>query len=116
MKTALLIALTLFASQVACAGGDLAAGAAKAKPCAACHGPDFNTPISPDIPRLAGQHGDYLARTLADYKTGARKNAVMVTQAAALSPQDMQDLAAYFQSLAGNLKIIRLHRLAGGTH
>jgi cytochrome c553 len=116
MKTALLIALTIFASQLAYAGGDIAAGAGKAKSCAACHGPDFNTPVSPDIPRLAGQHGDYLARALTDYKSGARKNAVMDAQVAALSPQDIQDLAAYFESLSGNLKIIRLHRLAGGTH
>jgi len=111
MKTALLIALTIFASQVTYAGGDIAAGAGKAKPCAACHGPDFNTPISPDIPRLAGQHADYLARALADYKSGARKNAVMGGQVTALSPQDIQDLAAYIQSLSGKLKVIPLHRL-----
>jgi cytochrome c553 len=111
MKNALLIALALCASQFAYAGGDAAAGAAKAKPCAACHGPDFNTPISADIPRLAGQHADYLARALADYKTGARKNAVMDGQAAALSRQDILDLAAYFHSLGGTLKVIPLHRL-----
>jgi cytochrome c553 len=111
MKTALLIALAIFASPYAYAGGDMAAGAAKSKPCAACHGADFNTPISPDIPRLAGQHADYLARALTDYKAGARKNAVMDGQAKALSPQDIQDLAAYFQSLSGGLKVIRLHRL-----
>jgi cytochrome c553 len=111
MKSALLIALTVFASQLAYAGGDAAAGASKSKPCAACHGADFNTPISPDIPRLAGQHADYLAQALTDYKAGARKNAVMDGQAAALSPQDIQDLAAYLHSLSGSLKVIRLHRL-----
>ena len=111
MKTVLLIALTLFASPFAYAGGDMAAGAAKSKPCAACHGADFNTSISPDIPRLAGQHADFLARALIDYKSGARKNAVMNGQAAALSPQDIQDLAAYFQNLSGKLKVIPLHRL-----
>ncbi len=112
MKSVLLIALTIFATPLAYAGGDMAAGASKARPCATCHGADFNTPISADIPRLAGQHADYTARTLTDYKSGARKNAVMEGQAAALSPQDIQDLAAYFQSLSGSLKVIRLHRLA----
>lgn len=112
MKTALLIALTMLASQAAYAGGDIAAGAAKAKPCAACHGADFNTPVSADVPRLAGQHADYLARSLGDYKSGARKNALMAGQVSALSAQDMQDLAAYFRSLNGQLKIIPLHRLA----
>jgi cytochrome c553 len=111
MKSALLIALTIFASQLACAGGNAGAGAEKSKSCAACHGADFNTPISPDIPRLAGQRADFLARALADYKSGARKNAVMDSQVAALSAQDIEDLAAYFQSLSGSLKIIPLHRL-----
>jgi len=116
VKAALFMALTIFASQFAFAGGETADGATKSKPCAACHGADFNTPISADIPRLAGQHADYTARTLTDYKSGARKNALMAGQAAALSPQDIQDLAAYFQSLSGKLKIIPLHRLAGATH
>ena len=111
MNKKLLIALMLFASQTACAGGDAGAGAEKAKPCAACHGADFNTPVSPDTPRLAGQHADYLARVLSDYKSGARKNPVMSGQAAALSAQDIQDLAAYFESLDGSLKVIRLQRL-----
>ena len=111
MNKILLIALTLFANQIAYAGGDASLGANKAKPCAACHGADFNTPVSPDIPRLAGQHADYLARALADYKAGTRKNPVMGGQTTALSAQDIQDLAAYFHSLAGDLKIIPLHRL-----
>ena len=111
MKKALLIALLAVASQLAYAGGNAGAGADKSKPCAACHGADFNTPISPDIPRLAGQHADYLAQALTDYKSGARKNPVMGSQAAALSAQGILDLAAYFDSLSGSLKVIRLHRL-----
>ncbi len=111
MKTALLIALLALASPYAHAGGNAGAGAQKAKPCAACHGADFNSPISADIPRLAGQHEDYLARALADYKSGARKNPVMDGQAAALSAQDIQDLATYISGLSGKLKIIPLHRL-----
>lgn len=111
MKTALLIAFFAFTSQFAYAGADAAAGAEKAKPCAACHGADFNTPISADIPLLAGQYADYLARALTDYKSGARKNPVMGGQASALSAQDIQDLAAYFNGLNGKLKLIRLHRL-----
>jgi cytochrome c553 len=111
LKTALLIAPMAVASELTHAGGNARTGAEKSKPCAACHGADFNTPVSPDTPRLAGQHADYLARALTDYKSGARKSAVMNGQAAALSPQDIQDFAAHFQSLSGNLKIIRLHRL-----
>ena len=111
MKATLLIALLALASPFAHAGGNAAAGAQKAKVCAACHGADFNTPISADIPRLAGQHEDYLARALADYKSGARKNAVMDGQAAALSAQDIEDVAAYISGLSGKLKIMPLQRL-----
>ena len=111
MKTVLLIAFLAFASQFAYAGGNAGAGAQKAKACAVCHGADFNTPISADIPRLAGQHEDFLARAMLDYKSGARKNALMSGQMAALSARDIQDLAAYFETLSGNLKVIRLHRL-----
>ncbi len=110
MKTALLIALLALASPYAQAGGDADAGAQKAKPCTVCHGAGFDTPISPDIPRLAGQHDDYLARALTDYKSGARKNPVMGGQASALSAQDIQDLAAYISKLPGKLKVIPLHR------
>ncbi len=112
MKKILLIVLTVLVSQYAYAGGNAAAGADKSKTCAVCHGADFNKSISPDIPRLAGQHGDYLERVLLDYKSGARKDPVMSGQAAALSKQDIQDLAAYIHSLSGDLKVISLHRFA----
>ena len=53
------------------------AGKAKAaEVCAACHGADGNS-ASPDFPRLAGQHRDYLAKALRDYKSGLRKNPIM---------------------------------------
>ncbi len=111
MKATLLAALLLLASAFAHAGGDAGAGAQKSKACAACHGADFNTPISADIPRLAGQHEDYLVRALSDYKSGARKNPIMDGQAGALSAQDIQDIAAYVSGLSGKLKIIPLQRL-----
>ncbi len=76
------------------------AGKEKSKPCAACHGPDGNSQ-SAEFPRLAGQHADYLARALADYKSGARKNPIMAPQAANLSKRDIADLAAYFSHQQG---------------
>jgi cytochrome c553 len=90
--------LALAAAPVAYAA-DLAAGAAKAKEvCAACHGMDGNAP-TPDYPRLAGQHRDYLEKVLRDYKSGARKNAIMKGFAAGLSPRDIENVAAYYHSL-----------------
>ena len=111
MKAALCIVLLALASPLAHAGGNAGAGAEKSKACAACHGADFNTPISPDIPLLAGQHEDYLARALTDYKSGVRKNPVMVGQAGGLSAQDIQDIAAYVSRKDGKLRVAPLHRL-----
>ena len=111
MKRTLLIVLMASLSQFAYAGGNAAAGAEKSKACGACHGPDGNKPVTPDTPRLAGQHADYLVRALADYKSGARKDPVMNGQAAALSRQDIEDIAAYFHGQKGDLKIIPLQRL-----
>jgi len=110
MKSSLLIAALVLSSSFAQAGGAAAAGEPKSKVCAACHGADFNTPISPDTPRLAGQREDYLVHALSDYKSGARKNAVMNGQAGALSVQDIHDLAAYISGLSGKLKVIPLER------
>lgn len=76
------------------------AGREKAKACAACHGPDGNS-TAPDFPRIAGQHYDYLVKTLSDYKSGERKNAIMAPQAANLSKRDIEDLAAYFSRQSG---------------
>lgn len=84
----------------ALAGGDAAAGKAKAATCAACHGPDGNSQ-SPMFPTIAGQPADYLVKAMEDYKSGARKNPIMSGMVAGLSDQDMADLAAYFASQKG---------------
>jgi cytochrome c553 len=63
--------------------------------CAACHGPDGNSPASAN-PILAGQHTAYVATQLGHFKSGERKNAIMTPIAATLSPADMNNLAAYF--------------------
>jgi cytochrome c553 len=68
------------------------------KVCAACHGADGNS-VSPANPSLAGQHGDYVAKQLADFKANKdRKNPVMFGMASPLSAQDMKNLGAYFEA------------------
>jgi cytochrome c553 len=47
-------------------------------------------------PKLAGQSANYLAKQLADFKSGARVDPVMVGMVAGLSSADMDDLAAYY--------------------
>jgi len=77
--------------------GDAAAGQAKAAVCGACHGATGNS-VNPAWPSLAGQHQGYIAEQLALLKAGTRIAPVMQPMAATLSPQDMADLGAYFQS------------------
>ncbi len=75
-------------------------GRAKSAPCAACHGADGRG-IAPNFPVLAGQYADYLAKSLKQYRSGERNNALMAPLAAGLSDADIADLAAYYASLPG---------------
>jgi len=99
MESRLLIIAMAMAALGASGGikaASLEAGKAKAvEVCAACHGADGNSP-TPDFPRLAGQHRDYLAKALRDYKSAQRKNAIMEGFAAALTKDDIENLAAYY--------------------
>jgi len=63
--------------------------------CAACHGLKGMS-LAPTNPHLAGQHPAYIAKQLANFKSGARQNAIMGGMAAMLSPEDMVSVAAYF--------------------
>jgi cytochrome c553 len=100
-------AFFLLVAGEAAAGGNVAAGETKAAVCLTCHGPAGDAPISPDYPKLAGQHADYLLHALQDYRKGARKNPIMSGQVEPLSKQDMADLAAYFGAQAGTLVVKR---------
>ena len=100
MKKLVVIAATcalLGSATAAWAAGDAAAGKTKSVACAACHNPDGNS-VNPQYPKLAGQSADYLIKQLTEFKSGARVNAIMVGMVAPLSPQDMEDLAAFFAS------------------
>ena len=79
----------------AAAKADVAKGQASyAAICAACHGPDGNSVITAN-PKLAQQHPQYLAKQLAEFKSGKRANGVMMGMASALSDDDMKNVAAW---------------------
>ena len=61
--------------------------------CAACHGADGNSAIAAN-PKLSQQHPEYLVKQLQEFKSGKRNNAVMKGFAAALSDDDMRNIAA----------------------
>lgn len=65
--------------------------------CLACHGTN-GVGITPDYPTISGQHRDYIARALTDYKKGGRKNPIMAPMAANLTAADIEELAAYYSS------------------
>jgi cytochrome c553 len=100
MRSALVFAVIATAFAGGALAGNPVAGEAKSKPCAACHGPDGNSATA-DFPRLAGQHADYLAKALRDYRSGARKNPIMAPLAASLSKRDIEDLAAFYSRKQG---------------
>ncbi|MDA8705269.1 cytochrome c4 [Litoricolaceae bacterium] len=79
--------------------GNADQGKDKSATCAACHGADGNSAAA-DYPKLAGQHPTYLASTLKAYRDGSRVNAIMAGMAAALSDDDIADLAAYYTTQA----------------
>ncbi|MDH5471811.1 MAG: cytochrome c4 [Gammaproteobacteria bacterium] len=103
MKFKLLVAvfgLVLSASTSAMAAGDAAAGEGKAAACFGCHMPDGNSVVD-QFPKLAGQHEKYTVKQLSEFKSMKRKNDIMLGMAAALTDEDMADLAAYFASKTG---------------
>jgi cytochrome c553 len=73
---------------------------AAAAACTACHGQD-GVGTLPENPTLAGQHADYLAQALNDYRLGKRRNPIMGSFAGQLTRDDIQALAAYFSSQPG---------------
>jgi len=92
-------ALTSVASEASPGGKpDLAKGeTAYGAVCAACHGPDGNSP-TPNFPKLAQQHPQYLVKQLMEFKSGKRDNAIMLGMASALSDDDMKNIAYWVAS------------------
>ena len=79
--------------------------------CVACHGDNFNKPIDPSYPKVAGQHADYLFVALKSYKTEGhatwgRANGIMGGVAKQFSNAELKELAKYVSSLPGDLKTV----------
>ena len=94
--TLALPALTAQAAEPkAAAKPDLAKGEASyGAVCAACHGADGNSG-TPANPKLSQQHPEYLVKQLQEFKSGKRANAIMSGMVAALSDDDMRNIAAW---------------------
>jgi cytochrome c553 len=66
-------------------------------PCASCHGDHAQG--NGIFPRLAGQHAPYIVRQLKVIQTNLRNSPVMHGIIKDLTPKDMDEVAAYLQSL-----------------
>jgi cytochrome c553 len=87
----------------------------KARNCLSCHGANFNNPIDPSYPKLAGQHADYLYVALKAYQPinsslVGRANPVMNGMAAGLTHAQLKDLSRYIASLPGQLQTVAQSR------
>lgn len=81
--------------------GDANRGEGLAYTCSGCHGIDSAANAYPayHVPKLGGQNADYIEIALQGYRAGTRHHATMQAQSAALTDQDIADLAAYFAGL-----------------
>jgi cytochrome c553 len=83
------------------AAGDAVAGKTKTYACQGCHGIPGTKTAFPElysVPKLGGQHAQYIVSALKAYKTGQRNHSTMQANAATLSDQDMEDIAAYYST------------------
>jgi cytochrome c553 len=79
-----------------------AAGREKFAPCAACHGSDGRSTVVPQYPKIAGQSAPYVVNALKAYRDGRRLGtfaSMMAAAAKPLSDADIENLAAYIESL-----------------
>jgi cytochrome c553 len=93
------IALCFAAS--AQAEGDAVQGRYKAQTCMGCHGSPGYSNAYPTyhVPKLAGQHAEYIVAALNAYAAGQRNHDTMHANAVSLGEQDIADIAAYFSSI-----------------
>ncbi len=81
--------------------------------CASCHGANFSTPLDGSMPKLAGQHSDYLYAALKAYaqpddsRVFGRSNAIMagIVKGQFTLPQ-LRQIADYIGSLPGDVKTV----------
>ena len=100
------LALALAIAGPGQAAGDAQRGKQIGYTCLGCHGIENYKNVYPtyNVPKLVGQHPEYIVAALKAYRGKQRSHGTMYAQASSLSDQDMQDVAAYLaqQPLASN--------------
>lgn len=92
---------SLLATEPAHAEGDPEQGKIKSQTCIGCHGIPGYTNAYPTyrVPKISGQHAEQVVTAIEGYQSGARRHPTMTAQASSMNTQDMQDIAAYLDSL-----------------
>jgi cytochrome c553 len=92
--------------------GDAARGKAISYTCLGCHGiPHYKNAFPTySVPKLEGQHPEYIVTALQAYRSGERSHVTMHAQASSLSDQDMRDIAAFFSG-----EVLKANAPAVGT-
>ena len=99
---AILAALFFLLGSSAAFSGDIESGRSKAVVCNHCHKDNHDS----SIPKIAGQHENYIVEQLLAYRNGQRKDKIMETVISRLKHRDdIYDLAAYYASLPVALDI-----------
>ncbi len=88
-----------------------AAEVLKAGNCVSCHGANFNQPIDPSYPKIAGQHADYLYVALKAYQSEGnphvgRANAIMSGMVKPFNQAQLKAVANYIARQPGDLKTV----------
>ena len=96
--------IALFLNTPVWAGGDAAAGKLKTASCAGCHAEDGNSAIA-SFPKIAGLGEKYLTAQLRHIKAGERVIVEMTGLLDYMSDQDLQDIAAYYNSKIGRAHV-----------
>jgi cytochrome c553 len=83
------------------AQGNAADGRYAAQTCLGCHGVADYANVYPSykVPKIGGQHRQYIVSALEAYRSGQREHATMQAQARSLTDQQIKDIAAYFASV-----------------
>lgn len=95
--------LLLAGSSLCIAAGDPDEGKKKFYTCEGCHSiPGYtNTYPTYHVPRIGGQHGEYIRSALDAYRSGERKHGSMKGNSSDLSSQDVEDIVAYVSKFRG---------------
>lgn len=98
VRASLVAGILVATVQAAAAAGNAEDGRRKAETCLGCHAaPNAqNTYPMFRVPKVGGQHPEYLSAALKAYRAGERPHGTMHANAANLSDQDIEDISAYF--------------------